>query len=80
MSDRPRKPYHTRAVQRGLERLAMTSNAWDDDIVAARNWIDAMSGWRLPSETALPAGRGGFVSLSAAGATSPVAPAEEAER
>jgi hypothetical protein len=80
MTDRPRKPYHTRAVQRGLERLAVTSNAWDDDIVAARNWIDAMSEWRLPSEPAHPAGRGRFVSASAAGATSPVAPAEEAER
>ena len=76
---RPRRPYHTKSVQAGLEKLAITSTLHDDDCTAARIWIDAMALWRLSSDEAQPAGRGRSVSERTPGAVLAIAPGEEAE-
>lgn len=75
---RPRRPYHTKSVQAGLEKLAITSTLHDDDCTAARNWIDAIGAWRVSSPDAHPAGRGRSVSERTPGAVLATAPGEEA--
>ena len=75
-----RKPYHTKTVQEGLERLAKSSPDWSPEATEARIWIFAMSEWRVQSPQAQLAGRERSVSESAPGAVLAIAPGEETEQ